>query len=64
MLQEHANCQSDWWDVLLLVQRMMLTRELAECPDNVTGKLYWTYVLDPPLLAYIPDWTSYLASSF
>lgn len=34
MLQEHASCQSDWCDVLILGQRMMLNRELAECPDN------------------------------
>ena len=34
MLQEHASCQSDWYDVLMLGQRMMLTCELAECPDN------------------------------
>ena len=34
ILQEHASCQSDWCDMLMLGQRMMLTCELAECPDN------------------------------
>ena len=33
-LQEYASCQSDWCDVLMLGKRMMLTCELAECPDN------------------------------
>jgi hypothetical protein len=26
-----------------------------------TRKLFWTYDPDPSLLAYIPDWTSWLA---
>ena len=34
MLQDHASYQSDWSDMLMLGQRMMLTCELAECPDN------------------------------
>ena len=53
MLQEHASCQSDLCD--------MLTCELAECSDNGDRKLNWVYVLDPPLLAYVPDKTSYAA---
>jgi hypothetical protein len=46
----------------MLGQRMILSCELAECLTMVTGKLYWTYVPDLPLLAYIPDGTSCLAS--
>ena len=38
MLQEHASCQSDWCDMLVLGQRMMMTCELAECPDNGDSK--------------------------
>lgn len=30
-------------------------REISECPDNSDWEAVWTYVPDPPLLAYIPD---------
>lgn len=38
MLQEHASSHSDWWDMLMLGQRTMLTCELAEFPDNEDRK--------------------------
>ena len=47
ILQELASCQNDSCD--------MLTCDLAEFPDNGIEKLCWVYVLDPPLLAYVPD---------
>ena len=53
ILQELASCQNDSCD--------MLTCDLAEFPDNGIEKLCWVYVLDPPLLAYVPDKTSYAA---
>ena len=65
MLKEHGSCQSDWCDMLMLKQRMMLICELSECPDNSAWKTVLnTYVPDPPLLTYILDWTRCLASSF
>jgi hypothetical protein len=30
----------------------------------VTGNLFWTYVPDPHLLAYIPDWTAAFLQAF
>ena len=42
MLKEHARFQSDLLDMLMLGQRVMLTSEPAECPDNVD----WEAVLD------------------
>jgi hypothetical protein len=64
MLKEHGSCQSDWCDMLMLGQMMQIC-ELSECPDNGHWKAVLdTYVPDPPLLAYIPYWTSCLASRF
>jgi hypothetical protein len=34
VLKERANCQSDWCDMLMMGERMMLTCELSECLDN------------------------------
>lgn len=39
-------------------------RSLLSALTMVAGKLFWTYVPDLPLLAYILDWTSCLVSSF
>ena len=55
MLKVPGSCQSNWWDVPMLVQKMMLTVILLSELTMVTGKLYWTYDPDPPLFSYITD---------
>ena len=52
MLKEHASCQSDWWDILMLGQRMMLTSELAELPwqwrqEGCFGHIFLTHLCLP-----------------
>jgi hypothetical protein len=43
--------------MLLIFKNLKLDAKelLAEYPDNVTGKLCWVYILDTPLLVYVPD---------
>lgn len=50
MLKECSGFQSDWWDMLMLGQRKMLTVSLLSALMMVPKKLYWAYMLDPPLL--------------
>jgi hypothetical protein len=50
MLQKHDNCQKDSCD--------KLTCEFAECPDCGDKKAELGICFDPPLFAFVPDWTS------
>lgn len=61
MLNLHGSCQSDWWDMLMLGQRMMLTVSLLCSLTMLTKKLYWadirswpTFVCLYPRLAKLP----------
>jgi hypothetical protein len=50
MLKEHNGYQSDWGDMLMLGQTMILPVILLSDLALVAGRLYWTNISDPPLL--------------